>query len=54
MGMERKHVTLRQDQIEYLEETPLNFSKFVRQKVDQEMREDGKTPKSDTKKEVKA
>lgn len=37
----RKHASIREDQQEYLEETALNFSKFVRMKLDQRMEEDG-------------
>lgn len=51
--MEKTTLYLREDQREYLDKTPLNFSKFVRMKVDEKMREDGVTPKSDNKEEVK-
>ena len=42
-----KNVGIREDQKEYLEDTAINFSKFVRMVLDDRMKEDGYTPEKE-------
>lgn len=42
-----KNALIREDQKEYLDETAINFSKFVRIKLDERMKEDGYEPEKE-------
>jgi hypothetical protein len=37
----QKTISIKEEQGEYLEKTDMNFSRFVRQKLNQRMKEDG-------------
>ncbi|OKY79065.1 MAG: hypothetical protein BTN85_1571 [Candidatus Methanohalarchaeum thermophilum] len=39
--MKTKAITIREDQVDWLEENHINLSSLVREKIDEEMKEDG-------------